>query len=48
MFWGGASGHTYTFARRPDGKTEIDVVVVGKDLKGWMLGFVLGTIGKSV
>jgi hypothetical protein len=47
MFWGGASGHTYTFARRPDGKTEIDVVI-GKDLKGWMLGVVLGTIGKSV
>src|SRR4029453_17003515 len=23
--WGGASGHTYTFTRRPDGKTDLDV-----------------------
>src|ERR1700690_3321587 len=48
--WGGASGHTYTFTRRPDGMTDIDVVVVrdGKNLKGWVLGFVLGKIGKSV
>ena len=48
--WGGASGHTYTFKRHPDGTTDIDVVVVrdGKNLKGWLLGFVLGTIGKSV
>src|SRR6202023_198373 len=48
--WGGASGHTYTFTRRPDGTTDIDVVVVrdGKNLKGWVLGFVLGTIGRSV
>jgi hypothetical protein len=22
--WGGASGHTYTFTRRPDGLTDID------------------------
>jgi hypothetical protein len=48
--WGGASGHTYTFTRRPDGSTDIDVVVVrnGKNLKGRVLGFVLGTIGKQV
>jgi hypothetical protein len=48
--WGGASGHTYNFARRPDGKTDIEVVVVrdGKNLKGWVLGLVVGTIGKSV
>ena len=48
--WGGASGHTYTFTRRPDGLTDIDVVVVrdGKNLVGWVLGFVLGTIGKGV
>ena len=40
--WGGASGHTFT--RRPDGLTDIDVVVVrdGKNLKGWLLGIVLG------
>ncbi|WMT72264.1 hypothetical protein [Bradyrhizobium sp. Ash2021] len=48
--WGGASGHAYTFTRRPDGTTDIDVVVVreGKNLRGWILGFVLGTIGKGV
>ncbi len=48
--WGGASGHTYTFTRRPDGMTDIDVVVVrdGKNLKGRLLGFVLGTVGKGV
>ena len=48
--WGGASGHTYTFTRRPDGTTDIDVDVVreGKNLKGRVLGFVLGTIGRRV
>ena len=48
--WGGASGHTYTFTRRPDGLTDIDVVVVreGKNLKGRLLGLVLDTVGKGV
>ena len=48
--WGGASGHTYTFTRRPDGMTDIDLVVVrdGKNLKGWFLGLVLRTIGRRV
>ena len=48
--WGGASGHTYTFTRRPNGTTDVDVVVVreGRNLKGWLLGLVLGTIGRSV
>jgi hypothetical protein len=48
--WGGASGHTYTFTRRPDGRTDIDVDVVrdGKNLRGRLLGFVVGTFGKSV
>ena len=48
--WGGASGHTYTFTRRPDGRTDLDAVVVreGKNLKGRVLGLVLGTIGKRV
>ena len=48
--WGGASGHTYTFTRLPDGTTDIDVVVVrdGKNLKGRLLGLVLRTIGKGV
>ena len=48
--WGGASGHTYTFTRHPNGTTDIDVVVVreGKNVKGWLLGLVVGTIGKGV
>jgi hypothetical protein len=48
--WGGASGHTYTFTRQPNGTTDLDVVVVreGKNLKGHMLGFVLGIFGKRV
>jgi hypothetical protein len=47
---GGHSGHTYTFAQRPDGKTDIDYVVVreGKNLKGKFLGVVLGSVGKGV
>ena len=48
--WGGASSHTYTFTPRPDGLTDIDVVVVreGKNLKGRLLGLVVGTVGKGV
>jgi len=48
--WGGASGHTYTFKRRPDGLTDIELVTVrdGKTLKGKLLGLVVGTVGKSV
>ncbi|MBN8987818.1 MAG: hypothetical protein J0H42_06210 [Rhizobiales bacterium] len=48
--WGGASGHTYTFTRQPNGTTDIDVVVIreGKNLRGQLLGFVLGTIGRRV
>jgi hypothetical protein len=47
--WGGHSSHTYTFTRRPDGKTDVDYVVVreGKNLKGRVLGVVLGTVGKK-
>ena len=49
--WGGASGHTYTFTRNPDGTTAIDVVIVreGKDLKGKLLGgLVLPFVGKRL
>ena len=48
--WGGASGHTYTFTRRPNGTTDVDVVVVreGKSIKGRALGIVLGVFGKRV
>ena len=47
--WNGHSGHTYTFTRQQDGTTEIDAVVVrdGKNLKGWLLGLVLGTVGRG-
>jgi hypothetical protein len=48
--WGGRSGHTYTFTRQPNGTTDVDVVVVreGKNLKGRVLGIVVGTVGKRV
>ena len=46
--WGGGSGHTYTFTRQRNGPTDIDVVVVreGKNIKGRVLGVVLGSIGR--
>ena len=47
--WGGASGHTYTFTRNPDGTTDIDYVVVreGKNLKGRALAFLFNAGGKG-
>ena len=46
--WGGRSGHTYTFSRKPDGTTEVDAVVVreGKNFKGHVLETVIGSVGK--
>src|ERR1700759_2630153 len=48
--WGGASSHTYTLTPRPDGKTDLDAVIVreGKNLKGKMLELVLGLFGDRV
>jgi hypothetical protein len=48
--WGGGSGHTYTLTPKPDGTTDIDVVVVrdGKNLRGHLLGGLLGVIGKRL
>jgi len=48
--WGGDSGHTYTLTRQPNGTTDVDVVVVreGKNIKGRLLGIVLGIFGKRV
>jgi hypothetical protein len=48
--WSGSSGYTYTFKRLPDGRTDVDVVIVrdGKNAKGRILGLVLGTVGKGV
>ena len=48
--FGGASGYTYTLTRLPNDLTEVDVVIVreGKNAKGRVLAFVLGTVGKGV
>jgi hypothetical protein len=48
--WGGGSGHVYTLTRRPDGRTDIDVVVVreGKNLASRVLAVVVGVAGKRV
>src|SRR3954467_8280876 len=48
--WGGASGYVYTLSPRPDGTTNVEVVIVreGKNFKGRVLATVLGTIGKGV
>jgi hypothetical protein len=48
--WGGHSGHTYTLTPRPDGTTDVDAVVVreGKNIKGRLLGILVGTGGKRV
>ena len=48
--WGGRSGHTYTFTRRANGTTDVELITVreGKNLKGRLLGVVLGTVGKRV
>jgi hypothetical protein len=47
--WDDHSGHTYTLTQRPDGMTDVDADVVrdGKNLKGKLLGFVIGTVGKN-
>jgi hypothetical protein len=47
--WGRNSGHTYTFKRLPEGKTEVDAVVVreGKNLRGRFLEILLGSVGKG-
>lgn len=48
--WGGKSGHTYTFTKQADGTTVVHAEVVreGKNLKGRLLGVVLGLFGKKV
>jgi hypothetical protein len=46
--FGGASGYTYTLTRQPDGTTDVDVVIVreGKNAKGRVLAYLLGTVGR--
>ena len=48
--WGGASGYVYTLSPRPDGTTNVDVVIVrdGKNFKGRALALVIKTIGRNV
>ena len=48
--WDASSGYTYTFIRRPNGTTDIDVVVAreGKNLKGWALCFLLKNLARRV
>jgi hypothetical protein len=48
--WGGNSGYTYTLTSQIDGTTDVKVVIIreGKNLKGRLLGIVLGSIGKRV
>ena len=48
--WGEGSGFTYTFTRKPDGTTDVDVAVVrnGKNVKGRVLEVVLNTVGRWV
>ena len=48
--WGGRSGHTYTLTPRPDGTTDVDVVVVreGKNLKGKLFELLLPAGGKLI
>jgi hypothetical protein len=46
--WGDGPSHTYSLKRQPDGRTDIDYVVVreGKNLKGRLVGILLATFGK--
>jgi hypothetical protein len=46
--WGGNSGYTYTFTRQPDGRTDIDYLVVreAKNFKGQVLRIVLRSGGR--
>jgi hypothetical protein len=48
--WGGASGHTYAFSRRADGRTDLDVVTVreGKNLKGRLFEILVRLGGRRV
>jgi hypothetical protein len=48
--WSNNSSHTYTLTRLPDATTQIDAVVVrdGKNLKGRLLGVVVGAVGQKM
>ena len=46
--WEVASGYTYTLTRRPNGTTDIEVLIAreGKNIKGRTLAFLLRTFGR--
>jgi hypothetical protein len=48
--WSNESGYTYTFPAAPDGRTNVQVVIVrkGKTFKGRFLALVLSTVGRGV
>ena len=48
--WANTSTHTYTVTTRPDGKTDVDVVIVrhGKNVKGHALAGAFALVGKRV
>ena len=48
--WECGSSYTYTFTGQANGTTDIDVHIAreGKNLKGWLLGFVLRTFGRPI
>jgi hypothetical protein len=48
--WGGRSGFIYTLKPLSNGKTDVDVIVVreGKNIKGKVLGAMVGAIGKRM
>jgi hypothetical protein len=48
--WSNESGYTYTFPTAPDGRTDVQVVIVrkGKTFKGHFLALLLGTFGRGV
>lgn len=47
--FGGASGYVYNLTRQQDGTTSVALVIVraGKNLKGKVLSWVLGSVGKG-
>ncbi|WP_431100623.1 hypothetical protein [Roseateles noduli] len=47
--WGGRSGHSYTFHPLAGGRTRLEAVVVreGRNLKGRLLGLLLGSVGRG-
>ncbi|MEZ0053461.1 hypothetical protein ABIA30_004490 [Mycobacterium sp. MAA66] len=47
--FGGSSGYVYNLTRQQDATTDVDLVIVreGKNIRGRMLSWVLGSVGKG-